>query len=646
MSSDSSSQLGVFDRVHDFVVANANNELTEKHWSDFEQLLLENDDACRLYYRYVQESGYLQTIFDAMPDEDSPLSDVFSLEQQAPDILFPIATFPASLFHSTPGYFSSGGLMAYFAAMVIVGIGLAILAVIPVSQATKVASHSPSAIERQQPVVQKEEIVGRITGMVDCEWEKAGTGPTEFPLPSKRAAGGKRHSDGNSIQHSAFTIHRFSPVSLGDKFVLVSGLLEITYDTGAKVILQGPVTYKVESAASGFLSVGKLTALLEKKATSLPSTSEIAAGGKGGEPFIQHSSVSIHPLFAVRTPTAVVTDLGTEFGVQVDQVGTTTSTVFRGSVAMKAICQSRGFADSEIVLHKNESACVQKFGHNVDDYRSVISRTTNGPSGFVRKLPQHAANRDGEAYAQLVLSMKPVVYYRTEKPAEQDSRRVLFDSASGDHHGELLLADQVRSPFGPGRFGEALYLHGPMTNDHAIVRQYPETDNEAISASVWVWADTLDAWGTIIQGKPLASTTSDPHVEQFFLGVNPDLALTAIVVQRNGNGIRVCERGTVLPRGRWQHVAMVADGTILHLYRNGVEVASSPCDGVDRRIPAQILAIGGLLVDFNGELNREYSTCWCGRLDEIAVFNHTLSAAQVRQLSVRPAAENEEKRGK
>ena len=46
---------------------------------------------------------------------------------------------------------------------------------------------------------------------------------------------------------------------------LASGLMEITYDTGAKVILQGPVTYEVESANGGFLSVGKLTARLEKK---------------------------------------------------------------------------------------------------------------------------------------------------------------------------------------------------------------------------------------------------------------------------------------------------------------------------------------------------------------------------------------------
>ena len=40
--------------------------------------------------------------------------------------------------------------------------------------------------------------------------------------------------------------------------------MEITYDSGAKVILQGPATYEVNSNG-GFLSIGKLTGKLEKK---------------------------------------------------------------------------------------------------------------------------------------------------------------------------------------------------------------------------------------------------------------------------------------------------------------------------------------------------------------------------------------------
>ena len=40
--------------------------------------------------------------------------------------------------------------------------------------------------------------------------------------------------------------------------------MEISYATGAKVILQGPCPYEVDSAAGGFLSLGKLTARVDK----------------------------------------------------------------------------------------------------------------------------------------------------------------------------------------------------------------------------------------------------------------------------------------------------------------------------------------------------------------------------------------------
>ena len=114
--------------------------------------------------------------------------------------------------------------------------------------------------------------VGRITGMVDC-----------------KSAGIALDSPG---------------VSLGRKYELASGLMEITYDTGAKVILQGPVTYEVESATGGYLSVGKLTARVEN-AKQQPAISKFP-------------NLQISKLFVVRTPTAIVTDLGTEFGVEVD----------------------------------------------------------------------------------------------------------------------------------------------------------------------------------------------------------------------------------------------------------------------------------------------------------------------------------------
>ena len=122
--------------------------------------------------------------------------------------------------------------------------------------------------------------------------------------------------------------------------------MEITYDTGAKVILQGPVTYEVESTNGGYLSIGKLTGKLERKVASaqwlVASTSEIR-NQKSETSYPQSlipnaSSLStIHdPLFTIKTPTAIVTDLGTEFGVEVHKSGTSEVHVLTGAVDLVA----------------------------------------------------------------------------------------------------------------------------------------------------------------------------------------------------------------------------------------------------------------------------------------------------------------------
>ena len=134
-------------------------------------------------------------------------------------------------------YVSSGWPLAYLVATVIFGVGLVIGSRIYVSHPEQVARQS---VPLPSPLSPLPSIVGRITGMVDCRWERRrGTVPLWAKHP--RAVPAK----GNCPP--------FSLVSLGDKFALASGLMEITYDTGAKVILQGPVTYEVESADSGYL---------------------------------------------------------------------------------------------------------------------------------------------------------------------------------------------------------------------------------------------------------------------------------------------------------------------------------------------------------------------------------------------------------
>jgi hypothetical protein len=146
-------------------------------------------------------------------------------------------------------------------------------------------------------------------------------------------------------------------IRLGDTFALRSGLMEITYRTGAKVILQGPITYVVDAKNGGAINVGKLTGIME------------AADAKG---------------FTLRTPTAIVTDLGTEFGVEVDKAGSTTSHVFRGAVNVRPVNHDKDANVANTVLRANESARIERASD--DSQRIVVRRVVVKPTDFVRRL--------------------------------------------------------------------------------------------------------------------------------------------------------------------------------------------------------------------------------------------------------------------
>ena len=263
-----------------------------------------NPEALDLYVEYLNDSIGLRHV--CLPGEVSA----------------PLPTFLTTTLHGTVGYFSSGWPVAYLIATVIFGLALLIGSLVPVSQPVQVARQS--SVPSRMDIEPRMEPVGKITGMVDCKWAGAAF---ESPV-----------------------------VPLGRKYELTSGLVKISYDTGAEVILQGPVKYQVESASGGYLAVGKLTGKVEV---------EKAKG------------------FVVRTPSATVADLGTEFGVEVDERGGTTSYVFRGSVRLQ-VASADGKAEGVArVLHENQSARVANTGSN----RIMVLASSTKPADFIRESP-------------------------------------------------------------------------------------------------------------------------------------------------------------------------------------------------------------------------------------------------------------------
>jgi hypothetical protein len=563
-------------------------ELNTEEGAELEALLCDQR-ACRWYRDFCLLEAELRFITRAGRADNAAHQRIFRNAQiigspdtcasnpaavSVPTISCSPTALPPSTFSSGSfGYFSSDWSVSYLIATVVCGIAALVGSLIYVSRYEQVADNRASRPAEHQPeALPKVESVGRITGMVDCKWANASIDAIKGDY-----------------------------VPLGRKYDISSGLMEITYDTGAKVILQGPVTYRVESRNSSFLSIGKATGKMEV---------EQAKG------------------FVIRTPTAVITDLGTEFGVEVAREGTTDMHVFTGSVKIVMAGGRHGDAKEQIV-HTGGSV-------RADTGRNRIAAIESNERRFVRGLMQYRAGRV-DSYADLVLSMRPAAYYRMERPTEKKDALSVVDSAPSGRHGVLHLADEYGGdPWRDGPFGNSLYLRGGDKPDYVDVQAFPLAPADQMSISAWVYLSYVDWWNKIaLQGQ------SD---WQFYFGVyETDGDLMACIRQRNGSQVLIREGASKpLPRAQWQHVAFVADGAIFHLYRNGLEVAAAPYDGICHRASmTEHLGIGyqdeAMASDPPG-VTRPKCCFWRGQIDELAVFHHALSAEQIRQLSAPPAA--------
>ena len=293
--------------------------------------VLESDARFReAFVQHIQLRTNIRLLGRAERASDAGLARVRTIAAQVPEPSSSVPSFVFTAYHGTIGFFAQELPFSLLIATVLTGFGLWIASLVYVSSPAEIARSKTSSPLSQPFSITTRKVVGKITGLVDCKW------------------------NGSSC------------VSLGQKCELASGLMEITYNIGAKVILQGPVTYEVESNG-GYLAVGKLTGKLEKKVArgqwSVASKSQI--GDQKSEisslqprvpsPPTNRQSLIPNP-FVIRTPTATVTDLGTEFGVEVSKEGSTTSHVFRGSVKVQMVSADGAAEGKAQVLYENQSA--------------------------------------------------------------------------------------------------------------------------------------------------------------------------------------------------------------------------------------------------------------------------------------------------
>jgi hypothetical protein len=143
---------------------------------------------------------------------------------------------------------------------------------------------------------------------------------------------------------------------------LRQGLAEITFARGAKVLLEGPATFTVAGNGRGFLGDGSL----------------VATAPKGAEGF------------TIQTPALAVVDLGTEFGVRVeDQKGTGDVEVFQGKVELQAAAKDNPENTLRHSLTIGQAARVEPAA--AQTAMPTVRQVAPVASRFVRQMPATGA---------------------------------------------------------------------------------------------------------------------------------------------------------------------------------------------------------------------------------------------------------------
>ncbi len=594
----------LFDLVHGFAIASIQGELTDDEITDFEQLLRDNPEARRLYAMYLSDTvGLVVALSDFAPvtevveetrNSAKTASQALAPNAPAPSpqptVHFPLPT-PSPVLGFLAGivdYVSNsrtllfwlvfGSLGIYFAGQ----LGAVLFSRSRATDAELAGAHGQSHRESTSGMQHESgKAIGRLTNAIDCVWE--GDESTEpSPRPSPIRGEGELALDVGDEFHAR------------QKLNLAAGLAELTFDSGAKVILHGPARFVATDPLGGDLQLGKLTAKVPH-----------AAAG-----------------FTVVTPSSKVVDLGTEFGVNVADDRTTHVIVYVGEVEISSGSQGVGGENPA------EGAAMRvKAGQAVSVSPDRTIKTIAAENErFIRDLAPLAGKAEAEAsYVELVKGLKPVVWFRMEG---SDADRTLHDDLGGE---AKLFWDGPGNPFVKGVLGKSLWLRGPKLQDYALLADYPKSKNGRLSVSAWVYADSSPGWCLI------AANWGEHQLGQFHFGLrrngpraNEDLRIE--IADRAGESIELREGDAhPFPLNSWQHVAFTTDGTTLRLYRQGREVGARRHDGLAFPARFKALAIGAKSTDaMSGCVSDSY---WSGKLDEIAVFNDALSAETVQKLA-------------
>lgn len=194
------------------------------------------------------------------------------------------------------------------------------------------------------------------------------------------------------------------------------------------------------------------------------------------------------------------------------------------------------------------------------------------------------------------------------------------DASPLGNHGVILGYPTTQSPWTNGLSGRSVRFRGTAARAVGKVPDYPKATN-ALTVSAWVLVDARALWGTV--AKNWSSTGG-----QFQFGLRESAGDLDVSI-RTSAGVFNVREGLPITTGVWQHVSFTADGSTLSLFRNGLLVARTNYQGILVQGSAPALGIGARLSDAAIGTDTTTPGQWNGRLDEVAIWNRSLSEDEV-----------------
>lgn len=214
------------------------------------------------------------------------------------------------------------------------------------------------------------------------------------------------------LEHCAWTSSQTTlqygqQLAEGTQVTLQSGMVRVTFESGAEALLEGPCDFIVDNAMHGTIRSGRVSVTAPKRAYG----------------------------FRIRSPNAEVIDLGTEFGVTVDEGGNSEVHVFSGEVLSRSI-DKQGEQLGELFRVTANNAL--KFAA-LDELPSKIA-SDNSLFAQLEAVKLQAVTRDSlPSDSRLALWLAADVSAKT-----QQGRRVV--AWSDILYGDNLLAEDALQP--------------------------------------------------------------------------------------------------------------------------------------------------------------------------------------------------------